>query len=203
MTHTSLPFPCPLDHVLQLDHLNDSPELYGPPLRIRESSFLSNSRVPTALKVDMLKRSIKSMPQVQTEQQPPSICWQLSQARILRTVQLSPCQDAILRYVHFSARRQQCAAPRSRKAGAWGPEEGRAWGLQESARLLVPGHVTGLVPGESSLETTRHSMPFNPSDVQLQRALAPMSGVQVRLTLCLCPSLSWDAHRGAIPRESP
>lgn len=50
-----LPFSCPLDHVLQVEHLADSPEQYGPPITVRERGFLANPRVPKPIKVSRIK----------------------------------------------------------------------------------------------------------------------------------------------------
>ena len=46
-----LPFVCPLDHVLQLAHLDDDPATYGTPISYREHSFLDNPATPDHLKV--------------------------------------------------------------------------------------------------------------------------------------------------------
>lgn len=52
--------------------------------------------------------------------------------------------------------------------------------MQESVRLLVPSHVTALVPGDTVPDALRHAMPNSPSDVQLRDILRPMSHIQVR-----------------------
>merc|ERR1711903_344814 len=47
------PFACPLDHVLDLEvmqNMNHDPDTYGPPLWFREYSFFSNSRVPAVVR---------------------------------------------------------------------------------------------------------------------------------------------------------
>ena len=47
------PFICPLDHVLDLEvmeNMNSDRDVYGPPVLFRESSFFDNSRVPAAVK---------------------------------------------------------------------------------------------------------------------------------------------------------
>ncbi|KAK9786808.1 hypothetical protein WJX73_009956 [Symbiochloris irregularis] len=47
-----LPFTCPMDHVMEVAHLEEQPELHGPPIAIREHDFLRNSRVPMRIKTD-------------------------------------------------------------------------------------------------------------------------------------------------------
>lgn len=47
-----IPFSCPLDHVLHTGHFADSPLTHGPAIDVREHGFLSNSRVPSVLKVE-------------------------------------------------------------------------------------------------------------------------------------------------------
>lgn len=46
-----LPFVCPMDHIFQQAHFADSPELHGPPLLVREHSFLENPAVPSSVMV--------------------------------------------------------------------------------------------------------------------------------------------------------
>ena len=46
-----LPFNCPLDHVLDLEALDDAANEHGWPLLIREGGFTANPRVPAAVKV--------------------------------------------------------------------------------------------------------------------------------------------------------
>ena len=46
-----LPFVCPLDHVLQLGHLDDDPARFGTAISFREHSFLDNPATPAHLKV--------------------------------------------------------------------------------------------------------------------------------------------------------
>ena len=57
-----LPFVCPLDHVLQLAHLDDDPARFGTPISYREHSFLDNPATPAHLKVTATPR--KAVPSV-------------------------------------------------------------------------------------------------------------------------------------------
>lgn len=66
--------------------------------------------------------------------------------------------------------------------------------MQDATKLLVPGHVTSLVPGSVALEAVRHTLPMHASDRQLKRALAPLASVQVSHlaevpALCVAPVL--------------
>ena len=44
-----LPFVCPLDHIFKPANFADRPALHGPPLFVREHSFLENPNVPTSV----------------------------------------------------------------------------------------------------------------------------------------------------------
>lgn len=51
-TDTPLPFACPLDHILDLEHSVDKQldeNHFGPHIHFREHSFLSNPRLPAAV----------------------------------------------------------------------------------------------------------------------------------------------------------
>ena len=49
-----LPFVCPMDHIFQQAHFADEPALHGPPLFVREHSFLENQAVPRSVFVSVL-----------------------------------------------------------------------------------------------------------------------------------------------------
>lgn len=49
-----LPFVCPMDHIFQPAHFADEPALHGPPLFVREHSFLENQAVPRSVFVSVL-----------------------------------------------------------------------------------------------------------------------------------------------------
>ena len=40
---------CPMDHIFQQAHFVDDPASFGPPLYVREHSFLENPAVPSSV----------------------------------------------------------------------------------------------------------------------------------------------------------
>ena len=60
------PFACPLDHVLDLEvmqNMNQDPDTYGPPLWFREYSFFNNSRVPAVVRDSQISVRICNDPE--------------------------------------------------------------------------------------------------------------------------------------------